>query len=286
VGFGVDANAKNYPEGACRFVAEQHAPGPLFNSYNFGSYLMHCLGKDHPVFIDQRAWSLYSDRFARQYKEAPLSLTALQTLLKKYPSLWAIVQHDDYAVLLGQDPDWTLVYFDDKALVFTKTHDARVASVVANDAFVYLPPRRLLNLPDLRPEFVPGARAELVRQKKNCADCFHTYLVAAGLALAQKDMGAFDRAMEHLAPNADTQQVTYLLARRSITLGDHQKAFDLLERFRVLGGDPSAALLFQTRALLAQDKREEALHLLADPTMAPKTRPLVENLRREIEAAP
>ncbi|MSP62137.1 MAG: hypothetical protein EXR72_17745 [Myxococcales bacterium] len=52
VGTGMDRGV--YPEAACRFARDHRPRGRMFNSYDFGSYLMFCLPGE-PVWIDQRA---------------------------------------------------------------------------------------------------------------------------------------------------------------------------------------------------------------------------------------
>jgi len=70
VGTSIDRNAPFLPAKACQFIKDEYAPGPVFNSYELGSFLMHCLGRSYPVFIDQRAWSLYPTEFYRRYRAA------------------------------------------------------------------------------------------------------------------------------------------------------------------------------------------------------------------------
>ncbi|MCS6883764.1 MAG: hypothetical protein NZU74_20800, partial [Chloroflexaceae bacterium] len=48
------AIAKVSPVGAAEFIRRERPPGPMFNSYNFGGYLMWALYPEYPVFVDGR----------------------------------------------------------------------------------------------------------------------------------------------------------------------------------------------------------------------------------------
>jgi hypothetical protein len=57
-GFGFDP--EYYPVGAVQYLKEHRLKGPMFNSYNFGGYLMWEY-PDEKVFIDGRAFTVYAD---------------------------------------------------------------------------------------------------------------------------------------------------------------------------------------------------------------------------------
>ncbi|MBI4770455.1 MAG: hypothetical protein HY784_08620, partial [Chloroflexi bacterium] len=60
------ATAKILPAGAAEFVAESRPPGPMFNSYNWGGYLVWRLYPDYPVFVDGRT-ELYPNEYLEDY---------------------------------------------------------------------------------------------------------------------------------------------------------------------------------------------------------------------------
>ncbi|MGQ0603684.1 MAG: hypothetical protein ACT4QE_18540, partial [Anaerolineales bacterium] len=59
------AIAQSVPVGAADFIRRERPLGPLFNSYNFGAYLMWAL-PEYPVYVDGRT-DLYDDAFLREY---------------------------------------------------------------------------------------------------------------------------------------------------------------------------------------------------------------------------
>lgn len=58
--WGVGFDPEYYPVGAVQYLKERRLNGPMFNSYNFGGYLMWEY-PDEKVFIDGRAFTVYSD---------------------------------------------------------------------------------------------------------------------------------------------------------------------------------------------------------------------------------
>ena len=101
--------------------------GPVFNSYQFGGYLIFA---GIPPFIDGRG-ELYGDEFVKRYfkAEALYGLTDLTDLLSQYKSGWALLAPDSAANLkLSMLPDWSKVYADDVAVVYVHAEQAKAAS--------------------------------------------------------------------------------------------------------------------------------------------------------------
>ncbi len=63
-----EAESKNFPAGATRFLAEHALPGPLLNHYNWGGYVIWKLYPKYRVFIDGRA-DLYGDDFMNRFAD-------------------------------------------------------------------------------------------------------------------------------------------------------------------------------------------------------------------------
>src|SRR5262249_45664584 len=98
--------------------------GPLFNSYNFGGYLMWAYPSER-VFIDGRAFTVYSEdhlrELARVYEE-PTPFTELE-----HPFGFRLCGHQTqglgagFARWLSAQPDWKVAYADDLAIVLSRT---------------------------------------------------------------------------------------------------------------------------------------------------------------------
>ena len=111
--------AQYLPVDATAFYKDNGIQGPLFNSYNWGGYLIWNL-PDEPVFVDGRT-DLYGDEFLRTYLEAATGATGWDTTVDKYDIHSVLVEAGSgLALRLRDAPGWTLAYEDDMAVVFTR----------------------------------------------------------------------------------------------------------------------------------------------------------------------
>jgi hypothetical protein len=108
-----------YPMKAVRFLRQQRLPGPLYNSFNEGGFLIGNL-PEYPVSIDGRA-DLYPDEFLEHYlsvvaagpdwQEDPTLQQANLVMLEPYLPLARELQHDSR---------FETIYSDDQAIVFLR----------------------------------------------------------------------------------------------------------------------------------------------------------------------
>ena len=115
---GLDrAISSQFPVDAANFLRRQPVPGPLYNNFDWGGFLIWYMPQ-YPVAIDGRN-DLYGDeldeRFYKiesadpSYKKDPCLNQAGVVLLNKDIPL---------AGMLAQDPHFRLVYKDDLAVIF------------------------------------------------------------------------------------------------------------------------------------------------------------------------
>jgi hypothetical protein len=121
--FGFDFDQSRIPVAAARFLEQRNPPGPMLNSYNFGGYLMWAHPRE-PVFIDSRAFMLYSEAHFRDL----LRLYAQPDFFRELDMRWhfrlAVLQRGGrgaaFLAWLRTQPDWRVVYEDELAAVLTK----------------------------------------------------------------------------------------------------------------------------------------------------------------------
>lgn len=114
------ATRDSLPVDAVAYIQAQHPPGPIFNSYNWGGYLLFNLWPDHPVFVDGRT-DLYDDAFLRQYLSTYVADDGWEALLDEYGIRLVIVETNSIlAKFLRLDPGWQEAYRDEMAVVFTR----------------------------------------------------------------------------------------------------------------------------------------------------------------------
>jgi hypothetical protein len=120
--FQLRAAEWRYPASAAAFLSAHPMAAPLFNTYEYGGYL---IWKGQRVFIDGRALSESVFQDYRTILGAPPSEPARAVLLAKYGIGVIVVNAFEYNAgtlypLVLALPDWKLVYEDAQALVFVR----------------------------------------------------------------------------------------------------------------------------------------------------------------------
>lgn len=114
--------AKNYPQEAVNFLKAQQLPGPIYNRYVWGGYLIRKLYPKYPVYVDGRA-DVYGDAFIIETMRTdgghprwrePLERLAIRTVL--------ISPEAPLSSLLREDEKWNKVYEDGQAVIFTRSN--------------------------------------------------------------------------------------------------------------------------------------------------------------------
>ncbi len=108
------------PVEAVRFIQQEGLPGPMFNSYNWGGYLIWTFHSDYPVFVDGRT-DLYDDPFLRNYLDVVLVRENWREVLARYGVRFILIERDSVlARFLAEDGGWQQCYADDLSIVFTR----------------------------------------------------------------------------------------------------------------------------------------------------------------------
>jgi hypothetical protein len=109
-----------FPVRAAAFLDKNNLPGPIFNSYNYGGYLIWRLYPRYRVFIDGRA-DLYGDDFLNEFVEVYEVHVDPRPTLEQAGIRTVIVEADsNMARFLNAQKDWSLVYQDRVAVIFTR----------------------------------------------------------------------------------------------------------------------------------------------------------------------
>jgi hypothetical protein len=131
-----------YPPEAVRYIEEKHPPPRLLNPYEWGGYLMVYL-PDYQVYIDGRGMRANDDRMVLEYDSL---LGASGYSMRGEPEWKYILKTNDISTVLmhrrngvngkpiplnealGQDPEWKLVFEDDRSLVFVRDESSALDS--------------------------------------------------------------------------------------------------------------------------------------------------------------
>jgi hypothetical protein len=113
------------PVAAVDFIQTRHLPGPIYNRYGWGGYLLFRLYPEYRVYVDGRA-DVYGDDFlfemvntydGRNGWREPLERHGVRTVL--------ISPEVPLASLLRIDEDWEKVFEDGQAVIFTRVQGPR-----------------------------------------------------------------------------------------------------------------------------------------------------------------
>ncbi len=114
--------AKDEPVHAVEYLRNHSVPGPMFNDYAFGGYLLWDLGPEHKVFIDGRA-DLYEETgvFLDYTMIAEIKPATLGILRNYGIQSCMLAPKSPLVTLLSALPNWKRVYADNVAEIFVRT---------------------------------------------------------------------------------------------------------------------------------------------------------------------
>ena len=108
------------PAKAVQFIQNKKPSGPLFNSYNWGGYLIYKLLPDYPVYIDGRT-DLYEDKFMQRYIRVMAANEGWeQTLDEDGINLVLIERSSILAKFLEKNLEWEKIYEDNMAVIYAR----------------------------------------------------------------------------------------------------------------------------------------------------------------------
>jgi hypothetical protein len=108
-----EAQEKYLPVEIAAFLDDSPPPGTMFNSYNWGGYLMFA-APDVPVYVDGRT-DLYDDEFLRQYLDIYFARDDWREALDEQDIGFVVIEESStLAKLLRTEPEtWSESLFDD-----------------------------------------------------------------------------------------------------------------------------------------------------------------------------
>ena len=119
--FNVEHERRTLPLNAIEWIQAQRPAGPMFNSYNWGGYLIWHLWPDYLVFVDGRT-DLYGDALLKQYLKAHYARPGFQEVLDEYGVNFVLTEAGDFTDnFLALNEGWRRVYSDDIAAVYVRS---------------------------------------------------------------------------------------------------------------------------------------------------------------------
>ena len=117
-----DANqeifAKREPVAAVAYINEHKPAGPIFNSYNWGGYLIWNL-RDYPVYVDGRT-DLYGDKILQEWLDVVQAKEGWQAVLEQGGIHLVLVEKNWPVVQLLESEHWIKLYEDQISVVYER----------------------------------------------------------------------------------------------------------------------------------------------------------------------
>jgi hypothetical protein len=119
--------AEKFPVGAVAYLNHHSVPGPMYNSYGFGGYLVWSRGPQHKVFIDGRSELYEHGGLLSDY----LHITDLKPGAIRVLHLYGVQsclldRHEPLVEVLNVLPDWQQLYADNLSVLFVRRADSNI----------------------------------------------------------------------------------------------------------------------------------------------------------------
>ncbi len=118
--------ADQFPVQALEYMRAHSVPGPLFNSYGFGGYMIEA---GYKTFIDGRSELFEQTGVLGDYMHMTLLKPGALQVLRGYGIQSCLLQRDEpFATLLASSADWNKVYSDPVSALYVKRNVSDVAT--------------------------------------------------------------------------------------------------------------------------------------------------------------
>ena len=116
--FNEETIAAFMPAEAAEYLRIHQPKGPLFNSYNWGGYVLWKLYPEYLSFVDGRT-DLFDDAILEEYLDTWRGSDGWQEVLSKWGIRAVLIETDSPLARELLREGWTAVHVDDQATVFT-----------------------------------------------------------------------------------------------------------------------------------------------------------------------
>ena len=114
-----------FPAKAVEYLRHHSVPGPMFNTYNFGGYLIWSRGPENKVFIDGRGEIYEHEGVLAEYVKAYQVQPGGLAVLDHYHIQSCLLRSDEaLTTVLSALPDWQEVYSDHTSALFVRRNSS------------------------------------------------------------------------------------------------------------------------------------------------------------------
>jgi hypothetical protein len=120
-----------FPVRAVEYLRSHGVPGPMFNSYSFGGYLLWAWNKEQKVFIDGRGELYERGGVLADYVHISMLRPGAMSVLRAYGVQSCLVeQGEPLATVLSGLADWQKVYSDGISALFIHRKESKTTGLV------------------------------------------------------------------------------------------------------------------------------------------------------------
>ncbi|HKF52524.1 MAG TPA: hypothetical protein VKB26_09445 [Candidatus Acidoferrales bacterium] len=113
--------AQSFPVAAVDYLRHHSVPGPMFNEYWFGGYLVWALGPEQKVFLDGRSELFEAGGVLSDYVHITYLEPGALRVLDNYSVKSCLLENNaPLATVLAALPEWKKVYSDDTSALFVR----------------------------------------------------------------------------------------------------------------------------------------------------------------------
>jgi len=117
--------SRQYPVRAVEYLRQHPLPGPMYNTYGYGGYLIWSL-PGHRVFVDGRADVYERGGAYADYLQVSNLRPAAFAVLRSYGIQSCFLERSEpLATVLSASPEWRQVYSDDLSVLFVLRNPTR-----------------------------------------------------------------------------------------------------------------------------------------------------------------
>jgi hypothetical protein len=114
------AESLYFPKAAVDWIIENNPKGNVFNTYNWGGYLIWRLYPEYQVYIDGRC-DMYGAAFLEKYGEIRQIHSGWLEMLNEEGIQWVLIEKESYmANAMNLTADWEKAYEDDMSVIYIK----------------------------------------------------------------------------------------------------------------------------------------------------------------------
>jgi hypothetical protein len=114
--------AEEFPVRAVEYLQTHPVPGPVYNNYGYGGYLVWTLAPGHKDFIDGRGDVFERGGVFADYMHISLLRPGAFAVLSGYGIRSCLLQRDEpLAAALAVMPNWKTAYSDSRSVLFVRT---------------------------------------------------------------------------------------------------------------------------------------------------------------------